>query len=164
MVYDEPRGLVLVADQHYNRVAAYPFGASVSSSIIFLQDQRGDPLRGITAMASGPDGLYLVQGPQRRVLVTDMNGLLRYTLGEGQLGQPGAIAVDEFGRVFVTDGSDGSIKVFQEGRLVYSSAGALPALRPSALAVRGNILYSVNASPPKVEMLRVMPPLPGGGR
>ncbi len=163
MVYDEPRGLILVADQHYNRVAAYPFGASLSSSIIFVQDAGGQPLRGITAMASGPEGLYLVQGPQRRVLVTDMNGLLRYTLGEGQLGQPGAIAVDEFGRVFVADGSDGSIKVFQEGKLVYSSAGAMPPVRASALAVRGNVLYAVNASLPRVEMLRVMPPLPPGG-
>lgn len=156
VLVDASNGQVLVADSLLNHVVVFNSLGRVLSVL------RSDEARSIEAMASGPDGLYLVDRVGRKIVVVGMDGRDRYTLGAGILKQPGAIAVDWFNRVFVSDSFDNTIKVFESRKLLTSFAGggAVPASfnRITGLWIEQNMLYVADSLHARVQTFRIALP------
>lgn len=153
LVVDDGNGKIAVADSLYRHVVIF---SSLGHSIAVHQPEQA---RSIDAMAQGPDGLYLVDKVGRQVVVIGWDGDDRYTFGAGELKLPGAIAVDRFNRVFVSDSFDNTIKIFARGQLVASFAPAAPGFRSiAAMAVEQNLLHVAEAMGAQVQTFRIASP------
>lgn len=156
MVLDEPTGQVLVGDSLYNHVVVF------SSLGLPLGTLKSLHTRSIDAMARGPDGLYLVDRVSKQVVVIGMDGLDRYTFGEGILKDPLAIAVDRNNRVFVSDGFDNTIKVFEAGEHVADFGGTVGTPvhfnRITSLAMDRTGLYAADSLNTRILIFHVSPP------
>lgn len=156
VLVDATNGEVLVADSLRNHVVVFNSLGRVLSVL------RSDESRSTEAMASGPDGLYLVDRVGRKIVVIGRDGRDRYTFGSGALKLPGVIAVDRFNRVFVSDSFDNTIKVFENGKLLTSFAGG-GAVPPSFNRIAGlwleqNMLYVADSVHARVQIFRIAPP------
>lgn len=151
---DEAGGRLAVADSLYRHVVLF---SNLGQVLNVYQPAAAQSVEG---MARGPDGLYLLDRLGRRVVVIGWDGAERYTLGEGQLKLPGALAVDRFNRVFVSDAAERGIKVFVDGQLAGSYKGeAGPGFtQVSAMTVDQNLLYVADAMNAQVQTLRIAPP------
>ncbi len=158
VLVDASNGQVLVADSLRNHVVIFNSLGRVLSVV------RSDEGRSIEAMAGGPDGLYLVDRADRKIVVIGRDGRDRYTLGSGTLKLPGAIAVDRFNRVFVSDSFDNTIKVFENGQRVasFTGGGAVPASfnRITGMWLEQNMLYVADSLNARIQMFRIAPPGP----
>lgn len=156
VLLDEHSGNLLVADSLYNHVVVFN---SLGRVLSVLQSSEG---RSIEAMASGPDGLYLVDRLSKQVVVIGPNGADRYVLGRGTLKNPGAIAVDRFNRVFVSDSFDNTIKIYEHGQLAasFGGSGATPAAfnRITSLWLEQNMLYVADSLNVRIQIFRVAAP------
>lgn len=156
VLLDEPSGRILVADSLYNHVVVFN---SLGRVLSVLQSRAG---RSIEAMARGPDGLYLVDRLSRQVVVIGTDASDRYTVGNGTLKNPGAIAVDRFNRVFVSDSFDNTIKLYELGQLAasFGGSGATPASfnRITSLWLEQNLLYVADSLNARIQIFRVAPP------
>ena len=123
---------------------------------------RGNLLQSIAAMTFGPRGLYVLDRVAQQVLVLGAGGQVLEVVGENQLVQPRALAVDRSGRVFVSDDVDQTIKVFRGAQLLATAGGigSGPGRfgRIEALAVDGNLLYVADSVNARVQLLLVAPP------
>jgi len=157
VVLDEPTGQLLVADSLYNHVVAFN---SLGRALGTLKSIH---THGIDAMTRGPDGLYLVDRQSKQVVVVGFDGVDRYTLGEGILKDPLAIAVDRYNRVFVSDGFDNTIKVFEGEQLVADFGGAsgspLQFNRITGLAMDHNELYVADSLNARLQIFHVARPV-----
>ena len=80
-------------------------------------------------------------------------------IGEGLLQQPRSLAADRHGRIFVSDATDRSLKIFLRGDLVASlSAQKLGVTELSALAVDEDVLYIADGPGSKVLSFRIRMP------
>jgi len=104
---DERNGQVLVADGLFDQ---FIFFNSMGMTTSVVRPQHA---LGISAMTTGPDGIYVSDRSGRRVVVLDRNGTIRYTLGAKDLGISGAIAVSQDNMVFVGDNFDQTIKIYR---------------------------------------------------
>ena len=156
VVVDPVNGQVSVADSLRNHVVVFNSLGRVLSVL------RSDEGRSIEAMASGPDGLYLVDRVGRKILVIGKDGRDLYTIGAGALKHPGAVAVDRFNRVFVSDSFDNTIKVFEQGKMLASfpGGGAVPAgfNRITSLWLEQNMLYVADSMNARIQTFRITPP------
>ena len=106
VLVNEHNGRVLVADRLFNQIVVFEnFG--MMESIVKPQH-----VRSIAAMASGPDGIYIVDSLSRRIDVLWPNGTFRYSLGENLFNEPGLIAVSRSNFIFASDNFDHTIRVF----------------------------------------------------
>lgn len=164
LVVDRATGLVYLADAQFDRIAGFtPLGPR--AYVIVPRDRSGDPIRGISAMALGPDGFYLVERVKRRVVVVGKDGGMLYAFGEESLLDPGAITVDRFNRVYVADQQDNTLKIFAGQKLVEKLSGPGPGAlgwRIGHLSLDEGWLYVTDTLNQRIEILRVMPP--GKGR
>lgn len=153
VVVEDGNSRIAVADGLYRHVVIF---SSLGHSIAVHQPEQA---RSIDAMAQGPDGLYLVDRVARQVLVIGWDGDDRYTLGDGVLKLPGAIAVDRFNRVFVSDSFDNTIKIFARGQLVASFGALAPGFRLiTAMAVEQNLLHVAEGMGARVQTFRIASP------
>lgn len=156
VVLDQFGRKVWVADSPRSQVVAFSSLGRVLSTL------RSNDVRSIEAMAVGPDGLYLVDRVSRQLVVIGSDGAVRYTLGKDTLKMPGAIAVDRYNRVFVSDVFDNAIKVFSQGQLIASlgSRGAFPASfsRITGLSIDRDMLYVVDSLNARIHVFQIMPP------
>lgn len=155
LVVDDATGQLLVADSLYNHVVVFN---SLGRALGTIQSLEA---RGIDAMARGPDGLYLVDRLSRQVVVMATDGTDLYTIGAGILKHPGAIAVDRYNRVFVSDSFDNTIKVFEQGRLAasYGGAGAVAGFnRIAGMALDHDTLYVADSLNSRLRIFHVLPP------
>jgi DNA-binding beta-propeller fold protein YncE len=156
VLVDASNGEVLVADSLRNHVVVFNSLGRVLSVL------RSDESRSTEAMASGPDGLYLVDRVDRKIVVIGRDGRDRYMLRSGALKMPGAVAVDRFNRVFVSDNFDNTIKVFADGKLLTSFAGS-GAVPPSFNRIAGlwleqNLLYVADSVHARIQIFRIASP------
>ncbi len=106
---------LLVADDaarqwvEYRSVGAFPVAVRPA-------DGDADPVRGVDALATNGDTVYVLDRKAGAVHVVRRDGQVRASLGAGELKQPVAIAADRFGRVFVHDAQDRTIKLLSPGR------------------------------------------------
>jgi DNA-binding beta-propeller fold protein YncE len=162
VVVDETGGHVFIADSLYNHVVVFNGLGHV------LDVLRPDEAQSIESMARGPDGLYLVDGLGRQVVVMAFDGRDLYAFGNDVLKMPRAIAVDRFNRVFVSDDFDNTIKVFQDREQIATigESGASPASfnRITFLSLDRNTLYvadSLNGRIQSFLLSTVAPRRPG---
>lgn len=160
MLLDESSGQLLVADSLYNHIVVFNnFGHIVAAL-------KPAAARSIEAMASGPDGLYLVDKLGRQVVVIDRDGEHRYAFGAGSLAHPNAIAVDRYNRVFVSDSFDNTVKIFEQENMVASigGTGSTPAFfnRVTGLWLEHDMLYVADSLNGRIQIFQVAPPNPKG--
>ena len=154
----EHRGDVLIGDAATAQVmVSDPMGRTRD----LLGRGRSAALQSIAAMALGPRGLYVLDRIAQQVVVLGAQGEVLELIGENQLVQPRALAVDGSGRVFISDDADQRIKVFRGTRLLAAvgGAGAGPERfgRIEALALDGHLLYVADSLNARVQVMLVTP-------
>ncbi|HET8745413.1 MAG TPA: hypothetical protein VFM98_07400 [Ramlibacter sp.] len=159
VVVPEDRSEILVGDGATARVIVFdPLGRPRE----VLGGTRPGVLQSVAAMALGPRGLYVLDRIAQQVVVLDRRGAPVEVIGEHQLVQPRALAVDASGRVFVSDEMEQRIKVFRDGKLLASVGGQGNGPgrfgRIEAMALDGNLLYVADSLNARVEVLLVSPP------
>lgn len=162
VVVDDSRGEIFAADQLTARILVFNRGGLVTRAI-GADVADGVRFESVTAMAIGPDQLYVVDRLARRVYALAPDGTYRYTFGEEELELPGAVALDSNNRVFVADEADNTIKVYRGGQLeaVVGAQGdpvGLGFRQLSALWLSDGLLYIADAASASIDILRVVPP------
>ena len=156
VLLEEFSGTLWVADSLYTHVVVFNSLGRVLSVL------RSNEARSIEGMAQGPDGLYLLDRLGRQIAVLGRDGRDLYTLGQGILKMPEAVAVDRFNRVFVSDSFDNTLKVFEQGQLVASvgGSGVLPISfnRVTGLWIDQNMLYVVDSLNARIQTFHIAPP------
>ena len=155
----EDRSELLVADGATAQIVRFnPLGRTLG----VLANARGHMLQSIAAMCFGPRGLYVLDRLAQQVVVLGAKGEVIEIVGENQLVQPRAMAVDRSGRIFVADDVDQRIKVFRGAKLLGAAGGAGGGPgrfgRIESLAVEGNMLYVADSVNARVQVLLVAPP------
>lgn len=115
---DEEKKEVLIADETYSHIVA--FDMDKAEPKYGMGDRGNGPgkFRIITDMIAIPDGYLVSDRIELRVQVLDKAGNYIADFGRSELMFPTALAMDKFGRVYVSDKSDSAIKVFKAGKLV----------------------------------------------
>ncbi len=123
VVVDEDRELVYVADGTYSRIVVFSkFGQALTA----IGDRGKGPgkFRVITAIARVKNSLYVSDRLELPLQEIDLaTGAFRYSFGQGQIVWPTSIVVDRQNRIFVSDRSDDTIKVFDDIRLMATIGG-----------------------------------------
>jgi DNA-binding beta-propeller fold protein YncE len=116
-------------------------------------------------IAVGPQGrIYLVDGVNNRIVVTNADGTLQFTFGRsgagaGELQHPMGIDISKKGQVFVADTGNHRIQVFDpQGRFLYmfpvkTAPGEKPAAPVDVLALdRNSYLYVADKDNHKIKV------------
>ena len=104
---------VLVADGVAGHIAVFNRLGNLSR-IIGQNINSPHPVSNIIDMVSGDGIIYLLDQTAREVSIIDFEGRHHYSMGNLQLKQPVAMAVDYCQRIFVADQFDNSIHVFYD--------------------------------------------------
>ena len=163
VLVDEESGDVLVADGSFSHIIVFnELGKTVRAI-----GQRGNGpgrFRAITSIASGADGLFLLDRLELPAQVISMDGEYQYSFGESDLIFPTAIAVDRDQRVYISDRSDNTIRVYQHGQLLmkFGGGGSAPGRFRiiTGLYVSGDLLYVADSLNERVQVLRINPNAP----
>ncbi len=159
LALEEPAGVVLVADSvNHQIVAFHPLGGG--ARVITL---RGDAHRvaAIAGLAAGTDALYLSDPSCGCIARVARDGTVLDAFGHGALAQPGPIAVDRHGRVFVADVFDRTLKVFVAGRLARTwPAPALGLERIEDLRIAEDRMALAGGASQRAVLLRILEPAP----
>lgn len=155
---DEARGQVLVADALYRQLVAFhPLGGG--NRVIPLRGDERHRVMSIAAIALAREAIHISDPSCRCVAVASLDGTVSSTYGHQRIGQPGPIAADRHGRVFVADLFDASIKVFAAGRLIDDiPAAALGVREVRDLSVSESRLVVADGAGARVVVLRIAPP------
>jgi DNA-binding beta-propeller fold protein YncE len=160
VLVNEETGDVYVADGSFSRIVVFN---SIGKAIRAIGQRGTGPgrFRAMTAITSGADGLYVLDRLELPAQVLDWDGNYRYSFGESDLIFPNAIAVDKDQRAFISDRSDNTIRVYQNGQLLlkFGGGGSSPGKfrLPSGLWVNGNLLYVADSLNRRVQVLRINP-------
>lgn len=163
VLVDEETGDVLVADGSFSHIVVFN---SVGKAVKAIGQRGTGPgrFRAITGMTWGADGLFVLDRLELPVQVLTEAGEYRYSFGESDLIFPTAIAVDQDQRVFVSDRSDNTIRVYQNGQLLmtFGGGGSVPGRFRiiTGLWVSGNLLYVADSLNQRVQVLRINPNAP----
>jgi hypothetical protein len=155
----EDRSLVIIGDGASAQVVVFdPLGRAMRR----LGGDRTNALQSIAAMALGPRGLHVLDRLGQQVVVFGPAGEVVGIVGENQLVQPRAMAVDRTGRVFISDDADQRIKVFRGPDLLGTTGGSGRGPgrfgRIEAMAVDGNLLYVADSLNARVQVFMIAPP------
>lgn len=151
-VGDELAAHILVFDRAGTLIRSIGTGTGVNARF-----------QSVVALASGPDQLYVSDRLGHQVHALAPDGSYRYGFGREDLDVPGALAIDEYNRVYVADNGDSTIKVFRGG-LLEAVVGApndpvgLGFQVISSLWVSDGLLYVADAARASVDILKVVPP------
>jgi hypothetical protein len=160
IVLDDRTSELLIADSLYNHVVVFNSLGHAGSVLKSLET------RNIDAMSGGPDGLYLLDRLGQQIVVLGRDGRDRYTIRLDTLKDPKAIAVDAFNRVFVSDGFDNTINVYEQGNMVASFGGTGATIasfnRITGLWLDRNMLYVTDSVNARVVTFHVNPPTERG--
>ena len=159
-----PGGAVFVADGLYNQIVAFhPLGGG--ARVLTLRATGRDRVQSIAALAAGADALYASDPACGCIVRMAWDGSLLDAFGHGVLAQPGPIAADRFGRIYVADAFHRSLHVFVEGRLVRTRPAASFGLgRLDDVKIAGDNLVLADGQMARVELLRILPPVSRGAR
>ena len=115
---DEARNEVLVADEYYSHIVA--FDKDSGEAIYGMGDRGTGPgkFRIITDMIAIPGGFLVSDRIELRVQVLDRAGNYIADFGRSDLMFPTALAMDKYGRVYVSDKADNTISVYKAGKRI----------------------------------------------
>lgn len=158
LALDPTRGRILGADALNRQLVAFrPLGTS--SELLPLYGEPRYQVTSFDALAVAPDALYALDGRCRCIARLAFDGRVLTTFGHEHLVKPERIAADRYGRLFVADGGDRTIKAFRDGTLEETVPNAgLGLLEVTDLAYADGWLYVADAPGSQVRMLRVQPP------
>lgn len=123
IVVDEARGQVFVADGSYSHIVVFSKTGQAMSAI-GSRGQGPGKFRAITAIAKGKDSLFVADRLELPLQEIDiMTGAFRFSVGQGQIVWPTAIVIDKRNRIFASDRSDNTIKIFDDIRLIATIGG-----------------------------------------
>ncbi len=122
VVFDEVGNRVLVADGSFSHIVVFD---KMGEPLAAIGDRGTGPgrFRAITALAKVNNSLFVADRLELRVQELDMDGTFRYSFGEGSLTWPTAIVVDKYQRLYVSDRSDNTIRVYDDIRLIATLGG-----------------------------------------
>lgn len=115
---DEERKEVLIADETYSHIVSFDMESGEPKYGMGDRGEGPGRFRIITDMIAIPDGYLVSDRIELRVQVLDKAGNYIADFGRADLMFPTALAMDKFGRVYVSDKSDSTIKVFKAGKLI----------------------------------------------
>lgn len=123
VVSDEALGNVYIADGSYSHIVVFSKSGQALSAI-GARGRGPGKFRTITAMARSRGSLFVADRLELPLQEIDiLTGAFRYAFGQGQVVWPTSLAIDKFNRVFVSDRSDNTIKVFDDARLIATIGG-----------------------------------------
>lgn len=169
VVADEFNGQVLVADSLFNRIIAFN---SLGMALSVFQPPQ---VLAIAAMATGPDGIYVVDRLAKRIVVLGWDGAFHYAFGADALSEPGAIAVSRDNLVFVSDNFDHTISIYRrqdtkgENLVLADKIGGIGVAPGSfnhigGLAVADDLLFVADSLNARVQVMLINPRAPGAGK
>lgn len=160
LALEEPSGTVLVADGAYVQIVAFhPLGGA--ARVVTLRGDERHRVSSIAGLAAGAEALYVSDPACGCIARLARDGRVLDTFGHRELSQPGPIAVDRHGRVFVADRFDRTLKMFVAGRLAgrWSAAslglGALEDVR-----IAHDRITLAGGTSARVAVLRIREPAP----
>ena len=163
VLVDEENGDVMVADGSFSHIVIFNALGKTVKAI----GQRGTGpgrFRAITSITRGEDGLFLLDRLELPAQVISLDGQYQYSFGEDDLIFPTSIAIDQDQRVYISDRSDNSIRVYQNGQLLmkFGGGGSAPGRFRiiTGLWVSGNLLYVADSLNGRVQVLRINPNAP----
>lgn len=155
---DETTGDVYVADGVMDHVLVFNSAGKLWRAIGSRGEGEGQFLN-ITAMARGPDGVYVAARLAHRVQVLSEEGAFRYSFMPDTVVFPNALAVDAGNRVYVSDFFDNKVKMFEHGKLVgaFGGTGAGPGHFKgiSDVWVEGGTLYVADSLNGRIQVFRL---------
>lgn len=128
--------------------AAWSEQRSPGSLLRSIEPERapGRRISGVDGLALGREGVFVLDRLAGAVHRVSRQGVVLQTLGQGELMQPLALAVDRLDRVYVLEGQDGSIKRLAAHQPTQRwSANALGLQKIGGLAVDGLMLALTDA-------------------
>lgn len=114
---DASNGQILVADGLYDQIIVF------NSSGMTLKVIKPQHVLAISAMAAGPDGIYVVDRLAKQIVVLGWDGSFRYSFGANAFSDPGSIAVSRDNLVFVSDNFKNVVKVYRVQRATSTRQG-----------------------------------------
>lgn len=158
---DELRKQVLIADETYSHIVSFDMA---KAKPLYGMGGRGTgpgKFRIITDMISIPDGYLVSDRIELRVQVLDTKGNYVANFGQGIVTFPTALASDKYGRIYVSDKADSTIKVFKAGKLVdqigANGYGAGEFRNITDMKVRGDQLFVVDSLNGRIQIFDFVP-------
>lgn len=158
---NEANGHVFVLDATFSRVVAF----NIKGVPIYVIGDRGDvPGRFIspTAFNFFNESLYVVDSVGVRAQKIGLDGVPIIDFGSTSLFAPSAIAVDEFGRVFIADTEDNYIKIYSDGRLLgkYGGTGMKQGQfrEITDMVIANDRLYVTEGMNRRIQVFKLLPP------
>lgn len=161
VVSDEALGNVYVADGTYSHIVVFSKSGQALSAI-GARGRGPGKFRTITAMARNRGSLFVADRLELPLQELDfLNGSFRNSFGQGQLVWPTSIVVDKRNRIFVSDRSDNTIKVFDDNRLIATIGGTGSAPGRFRLVTDmwlsdQNLLYVADSLNRRVQVFRLL--------
>lgn len=152
----ESLGRIYAIDQlNQQLIQLHPLG----SAEMPLITAGGGEIKVLGALASVGRMVYAVDGGCACIAVIDEAGRVLERIGVGELIQPRALVADRYGRLFVADGFDRTLKVFMHGALIARYGPLkLHVTEISALAIDQGNLYIADGPGARVVAFRIRSP------
>ncbi len=158
---DEEKQEVLVADETYSHIVS--FDMRNGEPLYGMGDRGNGPgkFRIITDMIAIPDGYLVSDRIELRVQVLDKEGNYIADFGRSELMFPTALAMDKYGRVYVSDKSDSTINVFKAGKLIEkigsNGYGPVQFRYISDMKIHRDQLYVVDSLNGRIQVFNIIP-------
>ena len=153
---EESLSRIYAADQlNQQLVQLHPSGAAGMP----LTTAGEGEIKVLGALAGVGRMVYAVDAGCACIAAIDEAGRVLERIGQGELIQPRSLVADRYGRLFVADASDRTLKVFLQGALVARyGPSQLRVTEISALAIDQGLLYIADGPGGKVAVFRVRSP------
>lgn len=162
---DDARNEVLVADEYYSHIVA--FDKNTGEALYGIGDRGTGPgkFRIITDMIGIPGGFLVSDRIELRVQVLDRAGNYLANFGRSQLMFPTALAMDKYGRVYVSDKATNTISVYKDGKRTEEIGrnGYAPGefRLISDMKISNNKLYVADQLNGRIQIFDILPPATG---
>lgn len=158
---DEKNNEVIVADEMYSHIVSFDKEKAIPKYGMGARGEGPGKFRIITDMIAIPDGYLVSDRIELRVQVLDKQGNYIADFGRADLMFPTALAMDKFGRVYVADKSDSTIKVYKAGKLMEkigrNGYGPMEFRYISDMKIHKDQLYVVDSLNSRIQIFNIIP-------
>lgn len=167
LLFDQSSGQLFVADGFYNHVVVFnSLGTAITA--IGNRGSEREALMQLIDIAAGAEGIYLLDRMNKSFYTFSTSGYFRLSHPRHEVNNPTAIAVDHYGRVYISDAFDDTIKVYRHDSLIdtVGGTGSGDALFRgiSDLSVDPQFLYVADTGNDRIQVFVLNPPASGGSK